>query len=56
GLGDLAGPLPPPPPTGAGESTLILRNIAEQIAFGQISPADGGKQLVDGITQILARG
>lgn len=56
GLGDLAGPLPPPPPTGAGEGTLILRNIAEQVAFGQLSPSDGGKQLVDEITRILARG
>jgi multiple sugar transport system substrate-binding protein len=56
GLGELAGKLPPPPPAGAGEGELTLRNIAEQVAFGQVSPSDGGKQLVDEITQILARG
>jgi multiple sugar transport system substrate-binding protein len=56
GLGDLAGKLPPPPPAGAGEGELTLRNISEQVAFGQLTPADGGKQLVDEITRILARG
>ncbi|RDJ16969.1 ABC transporter substrate-binding protein [Rhizobium grahamii] len=56
GLGELAGKLPPPPPSGAGEGELTLRNIAEQVAFGQVAPADGGKQLVDEITRILARG
>lgn len=34
----------------------MLRNIAEQVGFGQLSPSDGGKQLVAEITQILARG
>jgi multiple sugar transport system substrate-binding protein len=56
GLGDLAGPLPPPPPSGAGEGELTLRSISEQVGFGQLTPADGGKQLVDEITRILARG
>lgn len=56
GLGDLAGPLPPPPPTGAGEGQVVLRTISEQVAFGQLTPADAGKQLVDEITRILARG
>jgi multiple sugar transport system substrate-binding protein len=56
GLGDLAGPLPPPPPTGAGEGQVVLRTISEQVAFGQLTPADGGKQLVDEITRLLARG
>lgn len=56
GLGDLAGPLPPPPPTGAGEGQVVLRTISEQVAFGQLKPADAGKQLVDEITRLLARG
>jgi multiple sugar transport system substrate-binding protein len=56
GLGDLAGPLPPPPPSGAGEGQVVLRTISEQVAFGQLTPADGGKQLVDEITRLLARG
>ena len=55
-LGDLAGPLPPPPPTGAGEGQTVLRQLAEQVAFGQVTPADAGKQLVDEITRVLARG
>lgn len=56
GLGDLAGKLPPPPPSGAGEGEQALRNISEQVGFAQMTPADGGKQLVDEITRILARG
>jgi multiple sugar transport system substrate-binding protein len=55
-LGDLAGPLPPPPPTGAGEGQTVLRQLAEQVGFGQMTPADAGKQLVDEITRVLARG
>jgi len=55
-LGDLAGPLPPPPPSGAGEGQTVLRQLAEQVAFGQVTPADAGKQLVDEITRLLARG
>ncbi|MEK1896275.1 MAG: ABC transporter substrate-binding protein [Rhizobium sp.] len=56
GLGDLAGKLPPPPPSGAGEGQVVLRTIAEQIAFGQLTPSDGGKQLVDEISRLLAKG
>ena len=56
GLGDLAGPLPPPPPTGAGEGQVALRTISEQVAFGQLTPSDAGKQLVDEITRLLTRG
>lgn len=56
GLGDLAGKLPPPPPAGAGEGELTLRNISEQVGFGQLTAADGAKQLVDELTRILARG
>jgi multiple sugar transport system substrate-binding protein len=55
-LGELAGPLPPPPPTGAGEGQTVLRQLSEQVAFGQLKPADAGKQLVDEITRVLARG
>ncbi len=39
GLGDLAGKLPPPPPSGAGEGQVVLRTIAEQVAFGQLTPS-----------------
>lgn len=56
GLGDLAGKLPPPPPSGAGEGQTVLRTASEQVAFGQLKPADGGKQIVDEITRLLARG
>jgi multiple sugar transport system substrate-binding protein len=35
---------------------VVLRTIAEQVAFGQLSPSDGGKQLVDEISRLLAKG
>ena len=56
GLGDLAGALPPPPPAGAGEAELALRNVAEQVGFGQLSAADGGKLLAEEISRIVSRG
>ncbi|CAN7636267.1 ABC transporter substrate-binding protein [Pararhizobium sp. LjRoot238] len=56
GLGDLVGKLPPPPPAGAGEAELALRSIGEQVGFEQLSPADGGKALVDEVARIVGRG
>jgi len=56
GLGALAGDLPPPPPSGAGEAELALRSVAEQVAFGQLDAKQGGEALVNEVTQILSRG
>jgi multiple sugar transport system substrate-binding protein len=55
GLGDLAGPLPPPPPAGAGEIAFALKRINEEVGFGT-SPEAGAEALVSEATAILARG
>ena len=49
------GPLPPAPPQGAGEVQTMLRRVSEQVSFGRISPAEGGKQYVSEAKAILAR-
>ncbi|HEY4202748.1 MAG TPA: ABC transporter substrate-binding protein [Devosiaceae bacterium] len=50
------GALPPLPPKGAGEGTQILTRISQEIGFGSTAPDAGGKQLVDEIAAVLARG
>ena len=54
GLGELAGPLPPPPPAGAGEIAFALKRINEEVGFGP--PEAGAEALVSEATAILARG
>jgi multiple sugar transport system substrate-binding protein len=54
-LGDLAGPLPPPPPAGAGEIQFALKRINEEVGFGT-PPEAGAEALVSEATAILARG
>jgi multiple sugar transport system substrate-binding protein len=54
-LGDLAGPLPPPPPAGAGEIQFALKRINEEVGFGT-APEQGAETLVSEATAILARG
>jgi multiple sugar transport system substrate-binding protein len=49
------GPLPPAPPQGAGEVQVLLRRISEQVNFGRLSPAEGGKQYVSEARAILSR-
>ena len=55
GLGDLAGPLPPPPPAGAGEIAFALKRLNEEVGFGT-PPEAGAEALVSEATAILARG
>jgi multiple sugar transport system substrate-binding protein len=55
-ISDKVGPLPAPPPAGAGEIQSVLRRVNEQIGFGRQSPADGAKQFVTEAKAILARG
>jgi multiple sugar transport system substrate-binding protein len=50
------GPLPPPPPTGAGELQGEIRNAFQSIAFGKASVADASKAFVEKAKAILARG
>ena len=55
GLGDLAGPLPPPPPAGAGEIDKAMIDVGQQVAFGQLTSAEGAKHLVSQAKDILSR-
>jgi len=55
-LGDLLGPIPPPPPSNAGEIDIdLLLKKSQEIAFGQQSPEDGGPDFVKQANDILAR-
>ena len=55
-LGDLLGPIPPPPPSNAGEIDIdLMLKTSQQVAFGQMSPKDAGPYLVQQATDILAR-
>ena len=55
-ISDKVGPLPPPPPRGAGEIATLLRRVNEQVGFGRLTPADGAKQFVAESSAVLARG
>jgi len=55
-LGELLGPIPPSPPSAAGEiSQSLLGTLSQEIAFGAKSPEDAAAQLVTGAQEILAR-
>ncbi|WP_108262910.1 ABC transporter substrate-binding protein [Mangrovicoccus ximenensis] len=54
-LGDLAGDLPPPPPKGAGEIYSIQLKISQEVAFGMVNPAEGGRKLVEESVSSLTR-
>ena len=55
-ISDKVGPLPPPPPNGAGEVATLLRRVNEQVGFGRLSPAEGARQFITESNAILARG
>ncbi len=55
-ISDKVGPLPPPPPRGAGEIQTVLRRVNELVGFGKLTPADGAKQFVTESAATLARG
>ncbi|MCA0422039.1 MAG: ABC transporter substrate-binding protein [Proteobacteria bacterium] len=50
------GPLPPPPPKGAGEIAFLLRRTNEEVGFGRIKPAEAGKKFLTEASSILSRG
>ena len=55
-LGDLLGPLPPPPPAKAGEvDSSLIRTLGQEVGFGAKTPEQAGKDLVTGATEILSR-
>jgi multiple sugar transport system substrate-binding protein len=55
-LGDLLGPIPPSPPSAAGEiSQSLLGTLSQEIGFGAKSPEVAAAELVSGAQDILAR-
>ncbi len=55
-LGDLLGPIPPPPPNAAGKiQNPLLRVKSQEVGFGQLTPEQGGQQFYDEAAAILAR-
>ena len=54
-LGDLLGPIPPPPPANAGEVATALLTKSQEVAFGQQSPEDAGPAFVQQAGEILTR-
>lgn len=52
----VAVPIPPPPPKGAGEIEVLLRRIADSVAFGRVSVKEGATQFHQDAVAILARG
>lgn len=55
-LADKVSAYPPPPPRGSSEfDRNVMRRVADLVAFGSLSVADGGKQLVDEGNVVLAR-
>lgn len=50
------GPLPPPPPKGAGEIAFLLRRVNEEVGFGKTKASDAGKKFLAEASSILSRG
>jgi multiple sugar transport system substrate-binding protein len=48
--------IPPPPPKGAGEIEVLLRRVADSVAFGRASVKDGAAQFHQEAVSVLARG
>ena len=42
------GPLPPPPPNGAGEIQQTLRRVNEEVGFRKLTTIAAGKQFISG--------
>jgi multiple sugar transport system substrate-binding protein len=52
----VAVPIPPPPPKGAGEIEVLLRRVADSVAFGRANVKDGATQFHQEAVAVLARG
>jgi len=50
------GPLPPPPPNGAGENQFLLQTVSQQVAFGKMTSQEGGKSYVEKAAANIKRG
>ncbi len=52
----IAVPIPPPPPKGAGEIEVLLRRVADSVAFGRATVKAGATQFHQEAVAVLARG
>jgi multiple sugar transport system substrate-binding protein len=50
------GPVPPPPPKGAGEITLLLRRVSEQVGFKRLTSRQAATQFMTEANDVLSRG
>ncbi|MEF2072442.1 ABC transporter substrate-binding protein [Consotaella aegiceratis] len=51
-----AGPLPPAPPPGAGELSVLLKQVSQEVSFESSSPEDAADSFVAQANDIIARG
>ena len=49
------GALPINPPQGAGELAFVLTRVSQEVAFGRITPEEGGERMVSEAKNTLAR-
>jgi multiple sugar transport system substrate-binding protein len=55
-LADKVSAYPPPPPRGSSEfDRNVMRRVADLVAFGSLSPADGAAKLIEEGNAVLAR-
>jgi multiple sugar transport system substrate-binding protein len=54
-IAGIVGQLPPPPPSGAGEISQLLRRINERVAFGQLRVPQAAEEFVNEGNRILGR-
>ncbi|MFC0407566.1 ABC transporter substrate-binding protein [Roseomonas elaeocarpi] len=53
-IADKVGPYPPPQPVNSNQFTnIILRAVADEVAFGRISPSEGGRKLINDTNAVL---
>jgi multiple sugar transport system substrate-binding protein len=51
-----ASPLPPPPPKGAGEVSVLLRRVNEEVGFGKATAQEAAANFLKEANSILSRG
>lgn len=54
-LGPYVGKLPPAPPTGAGEISILLTRVSQEVGFGSATPDEGAASYFDEADAILQR-
>jgi multiple sugar transport system substrate-binding protein len=52
---EIVSPIPAPPPRGATEVEALLKEVSQQVAFGELTPEAGGKRYFEDGNAILGR-